>query len=223
MRVSSSPCVLTLLTMSSCTLKVSTCLWRFLIISSAMYVSWIWFSIFKRFVITYFPLHLCLAFSSVDFLAILVPIFSIDFGTSIIWLLLLFSDSSYICCLCLKLLFAEHYKLLVLLQVYLILDEFILAGELQETSKKVQLFTTFNLALVCKWTRNINSVHWIYLTQTQNQWDLWEDFWWLAWLWLVASWYAGHYRENGRAGTTRVAFNILIVLFSSICRHLSSS
>jgi hypothetical protein len=48
----------------------------------------------------------------------------------------------------LKLLFAEHYKLLVLLQVYLILDEFILAGELQETSKKVQLFTTFNLALV---------------------------------------------------------------------------
>jgi hypothetical protein len=42
----------------------------------------------------------------------------------------------YICCLCLKLLFAEHYKLLVLLQVYLILDEFILAGELQETSKK---------------------------------------------------------------------------------------
>ncbi len=81
MRVSSSPCVLTLLTMSSCTLKVSTCLWRFLTISSAMYVSWIWFSIFKRFVITYFPLHLCLAFSSVDFLAILVPILSIDFGT----------------------------------------------------------------------------------------------------------------------------------------------
>ncbi len=102
MRVSSSPCVLTLLTMSSCTLKVSTCLWRFLTISSAMYVSWIWFSIFKRFVITYFPLHLCLAFSSVDFLAILVPSLSIDFGTSIIWLLLLFSDSSYIWCLCLK-------------------------------------------------------------------------------------------------------------------------
>jgi hypothetical protein len=75
-----------------------------------------------------------------------------------------------------EMLFTEHYKLLVLLQVYLILDEFILAGELQETSKKVQLFTTFNLALVCEWTRNINTVDWIYLTQTQNQWDLWEDF-----------------------------------------------
>jgi hypothetical protein len=35
-----------------------------------------------------------------------------------------------------EMLFTEHYKLLVLLQVYLILDEFILAGELQETSKK---------------------------------------------------------------------------------------